>query len=110
MPLFGIAFSGGGNQPTEKVRYVNVQFQSSDIRRSDLELLNIMLSAIQDRRASITPTAIGTSMASSLIYSIEVNGRYRNSTDIYNKAEEYVLRWRVEAPKRGLPFPRRAIF
>lgn len=109
MPLLGIAFSGG-NPPPQNVRYVNVRFQSSDLRRSNLELLNIMLSAIQDHRASITPTAIGRSATSSLIYSIEVKGRYRNNSDIYKKAEEYVLRWRVEEPRRGLPFPRRAIF
>lgn len=113
MPFLGIAFSGrSGNQPQsrQRVQYVNVRFQPADWQRSNAELLTIMLVAIRDRRASITPTAIGRSAASSLTYSIKVVGNYGCQGDIYNKAAEYVWRWKIEEPRRGLPFPRRAIF
>lgn len=114
MPFLGIAFSGrNGNQDNrggQSVRYVNVRFQSSDWQRSNAELLTIMLAAIQDRRAWITSTAVGRSAASSLTYSIKVVGNYRCDGDVFNKAAEYVWRWKIDEPRRGLPFPRRAIF
>jgi hypothetical protein len=69
-----------------------------------------MTSAIRDRRAAISTSAIGRSAASSLTYSIEVRGRFRDSSDIYTKAQDLVFQWRSDVFRRGLPFHRSEIF